>query len=371
MREFRSICVATTAGAVLALASCGGGGSGGSSGMGMGTASYVATNLVSNVNSSSNPYSSANVDPHLVNAWGIAFNPQAFVWVADNGTSKATLYNGAGVPQALVVAIPPGAAGPANPTGIVFNDTTAFRVTKGAASGASAFVFVGEAGTVSGWSPDVDLNNAVLVVDGAAQGKVYKALAIASDAGAPRLYAADFHNGVVDVFDADFAPVVRNGAFTDSSLPPGYAPFGLQAIGGQIYVAFAKQDAQAHDEVAGAGLGAVDVFDPAGNLVKRLIAAGGTLDAPWGMALAPADFGPFSNALLVGNFGDGRIHAFDATTGAPLGAIADAAGTPIAIDGLWGIAFGNGLNGQPANTLFYAAGPADESDGVYGRIDVR
>ena len=175
---------------------------------------YVTTHLVSNVNTASNPYSTSNVDPHLVNAWGIAFNPQGFVWVADNGTSTSTLYDGNGAIQSLVVAIPPGNAGSANPTGIVFNSTTAFQVTQGGLTGASAFLFVGEAGTVSGWSPAVNMTNAVLVVDGAAQGKVYKGLAIATQAGAPQLYAADFHNGVVDVFDASFAPVARAGAFS-------------------------------------------------------------------------------------------------------------------------------------------------------------
>jgi uncharacterized protein (TIGR03118 family) len=213
------------------------------------------------------------------------------------------------------------------------------------------------------------MTNAILVVDGAGQGKVYKGLAIATVAGAPQLYAADFHNGVVDVFDANFAPVVRAGAFSDSNLPAGYAPFGVQAIGNQIFVSYAMQDASAHDDVAGAGLGAVDVFDTAGNLVKRLIAPGGKLNAPWGMAMAPANFGTFSNDLLVGNFGDGKINAYDPVTGAFLGTLTDPTGTVIAIDGLWGIAFGNGINAQPTNTLFYAAGPADEKNGVYGRID--
>ena len=275
MREFRSFFGAIAAGAALALASCGGGDGDG------GMASYVATNLVSDVTVATDPYKSANVDANLVNGWGIAFNPTGFVWVADNGTSKSTLYDGAGVPQSLVVSIPPGIAGPAKPTGIVYNSSAGFQVSQGGISGTSAFLFVGEAGTVSGWSPGVDLNNAILVVDGGPQGKIYKGLAIASNAGAPMLYAADFHNGVVDVFDANFAPVVSAGAFTDATLPAGYAPFGIQAIGNQIYVSYAKQDAQAEDEVAGAGLGAVNVFDTAGNLVKRLIPVGGKLNAPW------------------------------------------------------------------------------------------
>ncbi|HZW72499.1 MAG TPA: TIGR03118 family protein, partial [Caldimonas sp.] len=159
------------------------------------------------------------------------------------------------------------------------------------------------------------------------------------------------------------------GAFTDPQLPAGFAPFGIQAIGNQIIVTYAKQDAQAAKAVFGAGIGAVDVFDTAGTLTARLVAAGGMLNAPWGIALAPANFGTFSNDLLIGNLGDGRINAFDPMTGAWLGALADGNGTPIAIDGLWGIAFGNGINSQPTNTLFFAAGPNNETNGVYGRID--
>ena len=203
--------------AAIALVSCGGGGMSTSPSTGGGSG-FVATHLVSNVNTSSNPYSSSNVDPHLVNAWGIAFNPQGFVWVANNGTSTSTLYDGNGVAQSLVVAIPPGNAGSAAPTGIVFNGSSDFQVSQAGVSGASAFLFVGEAGTVSGWSPGVNMTNAIKVVDGAAQGKVYKGLAIASVAGSSRLYAADFHNGVVDMFDASFAPVVNAGG--RSTIPP-------------------------------------------------------------------------------------------------------------------------------------------------------
>jgi uncharacterized protein (TIGR03118 family) len=356
--------------AAIAMASCGGGSD--DNGMGPGTGmSYVATNLVSDVNTSSNPYSASNVDAHLVNAWGIAFNPAGFVWVANNGTSTSTLYDGNGMPQTLVVSIPAGSAGDAAPTGIVFNGSSGFQITQGGVSGTSAFIFVGEAGTMAAWSPSVNLNSAVTVFDGAAESKIYKGLAIASQGGANFLYATDFHNGVVDMFDSTFTRVASATAFKDASLPAGYAPFGIQAIGNQIYVSYAKQDAQAEDDVAGAGLGAVNVFDTSGALVKRLIPVGGKLDAPWGMVLAPANFGPFSNALLVGNFGDGKINAFDPSTGAFLGTLSKADGSPIAIDGLWGIAFGNGINAQPTNTLFFAAGPVDETHGVYGRIDNR
>jgi uncharacterized protein (TIGR03118 family) len=359
----RSLCAS-----LILLAACGGGNddSGGGAGMGSG---YVATSLVSDVNTSSNPYSSPNVDAHLVNAWGIAFNPQGFVWVSNNATSTSTLYDGNGVPQSLVVAIPAGTAGPAKPTGIVFNASQGFQVSQGGVTGASPFIFAGEAGTIAGWAPNVNLTNAITVVDGGAAGKIYKGLAIGSLAGAGRLFAADFHNGTVDVFDSNFAPVATAGGFVDATLPAGYAPFGIQVIGSLVYVAYAKQDAAQEDDVTGAGLGIVNTFDLSGNLVKRLIPAGGKLNAPWGIAMAPANFGTFSNALLVANFGDGRINAYDASTGASLGTLSTPGGTPIAIDGLWGIAFGNGINAQPVNTLFYAAGPADETHGVYGRID--
>lgn len=354
---------------VTLLAACGGGGGSGPASGGMGTG-YVATSLVSDFSAGSNPYNSANVDPRLVNAWGIAFNPNGFVWVANEGTSTSTLYDGNGIAQSLVVSIPAGTAGAASPTGIVYNGTADFVVSQAGMSGASIFIFVGQAGTVSGWSPGVNATSAVTVLDGAAAGAVYKGLALASSGGANFLYATDFHNARVDVFDATFSKVVAAGGFVDPTLPAGYAPFGIQALGGSIYVAFAKQDAAAHDNVNGAGLGIVDVFDTAGHFLKRLVDVGGPLNAPWGLAVAPSGFGPLSNALLVGNFGDGRINAFNLTTGASMGTLNNAAGAPIAIDGLWGLAFGNGINGQPTNTLFFSGGPSAQTHGVYGRIDL-
>jgi len=367
---------AVAAAAVAVIAACGGGGGGGdggvssvdsSAGTGM---SFVATALISDVNdSSSNPYSVPNVDAHLVNAWGVAFNPQGFVWVADNGTSTSTLYDGNGMAQSLVVAIPGGTAGAGNPTGLVFNGGTNFVMSANGLSGASPFIFAGESGTIAAWAPNVDMTHAHTVVDNGASGAIYKGLAIASTTSGDRLFATDFHNAKVDMFDGTFKPLAQ--AFVDPSLPAGYAPFGIQAIGSNVYVTYAKEDAQSKFQVAGAGLGLVDVFDTTGAFVKRLIDVGGVLNAPWGIAMAPANFGPFSNALLVANFGDGRIDAFDATTGAAMGALAAPDGTPISIAGLWGIAFGNGINSQPANTLFYAAGPANQTHGVYGRIDNR
>ena len=311
----------------------------------------------------------AHLDTHLINAWGIAFNPTAFVWVANNGTSTSTLYDGNGVPQSLVVAIPSGTAGAAGTTGIVYNGSTDFKVTQNGVTGASPFIFVGEAGTVAGWSPTVNLNNAVTVVDTGGNA-VYKGLAIGAYNGANYLYAADFHNNRVDVYDANWQKATLPGTFTDPNLPTGYAPFGIQTIGDRIYVAYAQRETGGNDDVKGAGLGIVDAYDTAGNMVKRLV-TGGALNAPWGLAMAPSNFGDFSNALLVGNFGDGKINAYNPTTGAFIGTLQKSDHTPIVIDGLWGIAFGNGVNNQPTNTLFYTAGPGDEAHGAYGRIDMQ
>jgi uncharacterized protein (TIGR03118 family) len=355
-----------------AVASCGGGG-----GSNMSTSSPpppvmppVAASVFATTPLVSDGPGAVHTDPNLVNAWGIAFNPTGFVWVANNGTSTSTLYDGNGVPQTLVVAIPPGTSGPANPTGIVYNGSTDFKVTQNGVSGASAFIFVGEGGTVAGWSPGVNRTNAVTAVDTGAGGAIYKGLAIAAYAGANYLYAADFRHGAVDVYDANFQKVtLPGGGFIDPAMPAGYAPFGIQTIGGKVYVSYAQHTGRGPDEVDGAGLGFVDVFDTNGALVRRLV-SGGALNAPWGMAMAPANFGSFSNMLLVANFGDGKINAFEPTTGAPAGTLGTTGGAPIVIDKLWGIAFGNGLNNQPTNTLFYTAGPGDEAHGLYGRIDL-
>ncbi|SEB16326.1 TIGR03118 family protein [Variovorax sp. YR216] len=326
--------------------------------------SFTATSLVSDV--ALGAYSTTNRDTHLVNAWGIAFNPKGFVWVADNGTNSSTLYDGNGVPQSLVVSTPP------SPTGIVFNgSSTDFMLTSGGKSGPSFFVFATEGGMLAAWSPTVEATTAVPVYDGSAAGKVYKGLAIASQGGANFLYATDFHNGAVDVFNGSFQPSAANGAFKNPLLPLGYAPFGIQALGNLIYVSYAKQDGDAHDEVGGAGLGLIAVYDTAGTFIKQLV-MGGALNAPWGMAMAPGSgFGAFNGALLVGNFGDGTINAYDPNSGTMLGTLADGSGAPLVIDGLWGIAFGNGIANQPTTTLFFAAGPNDEHHGLYGRIDAR
>lgn len=319
----------------------------------------------------------AHTDSNLVNPWGIAFNPFGPVWIADNGSGLSTLYNGAGAPQSLVVTIPPaaGAAG-GNPTGIVFNGSNGFVVPKATnsgpakVSGPAKFIFATEDGVIAGWNPTVDATNAILVADNsAATGAVYKGLALSAGGDGSLLYATDFHNNKIDVWDSTFAPVaLPAGAFVDPTIPTGFAPFGIQAINGNIYVTYAKQDADRHDDVKGMGLGYVNVFDPNGKLLDR-VASKGKLNAPWGLALAPAGFGQFSNTLLVGNFGDGHINAFDIATGESYGQLRGTDGKPVAIDGLWGLAFGNGFVGQPVNTLFFTAGLNDEADGLYGRLD--
>jgi uncharacterized protein (TIGR03118 family) len=335
---------------------------------------YQQRNLVADL-----PTVAEHQDTDLANAWGIAFNPFAFVWVADNHTGLSTLYDGDGNKQALVVAIP-GPASPTggSPTGIVFNGNPAtpakapanFFVTAAGVTASSVFIFATEDGVIAGWSPAVDMTHAIRARDDSLAGAVYKGLALSANGSGARLYATDFHNNRVAVFDNTFTPVpLAPGAFTDSKIPAGFAPFGIQAINGNLYVSYAKQDADAHDDVHGSGNGFGNVFDPNGQLIRR-VAKRGKLNSPWGMALAPAGFGRFSNNLLVGNFGDGRINAYDLASGKFKGQLqAGPHGAPIEIEGLWGLAFGNGFANQPVNTLFFAAGPNDETNGLYGRLD--
>jgi len=327
---------------------------------GAGGGNYVANALVSDTAATNALHHDAN----LVNAWGLAFNPQGFSWIANAGTGTSTLYDGNGVAQSLVVTLDQG-----SPAGIVFNGTSDFSITRSGVSGAAPFIFSTLQGQISAWAPTVDGTHSLTVVDNSTSGAVYTGLAIDTGTGGDMLYAANFTQGKVDVFSGTFAPVTTAGGFVDATLPAGYAPFGIQQIGDKIYVAYAQPDPTTHEKV-GAGLGLVDVFDTQGNLLTHLIPAGGALNAPWGLAMAPSNFGKFSNMLLVGNFGDGKINAYDPATGAMQGTVGNNDGTPIAIPGLWALQFGNGLNGQPKNTLFYTAGPAGETHGLYGRIDM-
>jgi uncharacterized protein (TIGR03118 family) len=313
-------------------------------------------------------------DAKLINPWGIAFQPTSPAWVADNATGSSTLYDGTGVKVGLEVTLPASANGDPDATGIVANTTADFVITKGTASAPPLFIFDGEGGTILGWAPSVDQTNAVIAYTDTT-GAVYKGLAIAADSGANFLYATDFHNKKVDVFDKTFTKVTVAGGFTDSTLPADYAPFGIQAVtsGGTtvIYVTYAQTVPNSNDNANGAGLGLVDVFDTKGNLLKHLVPTGGALNAPWGVALAPATgFGNLSGTVLIGNFGDGVINAYNPDTGAFVDSVKDSQGNPIANPGLWGMAFGNGARNQPTTTLYFAAGIANEAAGLYGRIDL-
>jgi uncharacterized protein (TIGR03118 family) len=310
---------------------------------------------------------STATDSSLVNGWGLAALPGSPWWVADNGTNVSTLYSAAGVKQALTVQVHNA------PTGLVANDAGAgFVVTKqtptGPVSGSSRFIFSTEEGTILGWSPTVDGTNAIVAVPNTT-GAIYKGLAIAPN----RLYATDFHNARVDVFNSSWQPVMSPGAFTDPSLPVGYAPFGIQNVNGTIVVTYAKQDADAEDEVAHQGFGFVDAYDTAGNLIGR-IAEHGQLNAPWGIAMAPTTgFGAFSGDLLIGNFGDGEISAYEPQSNGTwelVGQLRGADHKVLSIDGLWALEFGRGAtNNGPTTTLFFTAGPNDETTGLFGRIE--
>jgi len=333
-------------------------------------AAFAETVLVSN-----GAVSGTAVDANLINPWGVARAPDGPMWVANNATQTATVYDGAGNKLPPVVNLPGGTNGPAAATGLVFNGTEDFVVGNGTASGAAPFIFAGEGGTLLAWSPAVDAANAIIVHDDGAGGAVYKGLALAGNGGTNFLYATDFHNGKVDMFDAQFQKVAAPGGFTDPVLPPGYAPFGIQAleVGGQtvIVVTYAQRATDSDEDVPGAGLGLVNVFDIQGVLLRHLVPVGGNLNAPWGVALAPASFGSLASTVLIGNFGDGIINAYDPLSGAFVGTIKDASGQPLVNEGLWGLAFGNDTNSQPATTLYFTAGIADEAAGLYGRIDLR
>ncbi len=340
---------------------------------------YTTTNLVSN-----NGIPGTVTDPTLVNAWGISFPNGGPFWVSDNGTGVSTLYNGQGARAGggLTVIIPPPAsmAGATSaPTGQVFNSggTTSFFVTNPAngASGRATFMFATEDGTISGWNSAIQTsgtpagaNKAFFGVDNSASGAVYKGLALVPGAiaSSDALFAANFHSGALDKFNNTFGAA---GSFSDPSIPTGFAPFNVQRLSdGRLYVTFAKQDAAGHDDMKGAGNGFVDIFDPTTGTFTRLI-SNGQLNSPWGLALAPSDFGQFSNDLLVGNFGDGRINAFNPTTGAFLGSLSDGNGNPLRIGGLWGLTFRPDLAGTPDNRLFFTAGPNGEQNGLFGFID--
>jgi uncharacterized protein (TIGR03118 family) len=308
-------------------------------------------------------------DVSLVNGWGLSAGPTTPWWTSNNKTNTSTLYSGAGVKSALTVSVPGG------PTGTVFNgNSAAFTVSANGKSGSARFLFATQAGTILGWSPTVNANTAVTAVDNSAKGALYDGLATLND----HLYATDFHNARVDVFDATFAPVTLANAFVDKKIPKGWAPFGIQALGGNIFVTYAKQDPSKRVDVAGGGLGYVDQYDPNGALLARVAKRGlpkAPLNSPWGLAMAPATFGGFGGDLLVGNFGNGKISAYQPPPIPPgkwiyKGQLRVATGEIIKIPGLWAIAFGNGAAAGPTNNLYFLSGPSGETHGLFGVIAV-
>jgi uncharacterized protein (TIGR03118 family) len=307
---------------------------------------FAITNLVSD-----QAGVAQTTDPDLVNPWGISHITGGPNWVSDNGTDKSTVYNRTNGAKSLTVNVV------SAPTGTVANSGGGFVISENGRDGSAAFLFDTEAGTILGWSSSVDASNAVVAVDNSAKGSVYKGLAL--DSTSKQLYTADFTNNKVQIYDTNFS---LTKSFTDKSLPKRFAPFNVQMLGGKLYVAFAKRERGGSDEVAGKGLGYVDVFDTSGNLLTHLV-ANGKLNAPWGMTIAPASFGSLAGALLVGNFGDGKINAYDANTGDYLGALKGADGKALKIDGLWAVD-----SGPANNQITFTAGPDDESHGLLGLI---
>jgi uncharacterized protein (TIGR03118 family) len=322
---------------------------------------YAVTKLVADL-----PGVAANTDRNLVNGWGITMLATSPIWVSNNGTGTSTLYNGLGIqisPPSPVMIPAVSGTGHGVPTGITSNPSTADFLLAGPGT-AARFLWATEDGGIAAWNGGPSATIKFAAKDGA----VYKGIALAGDGAHFRLYAADFHNGKIDVLDNTFAPTSVPGGFVDRKIPAGFAPFNIMNLQGNLYVAYALREEDGDDEVAGQGLGFVDVYDAEGFLLAR-VATRGKLNAPWGMAIAPAGFGQFSNHLIVGNFGDGTINAYDLSHNTFAGQLRDANGHVLVIDGLWGIAFGNGFQQQPTDALFFAAGPDDESHGLYGRID--
>jgi uncharacterized protein (TIGR03118 family) len=369
----------------LTLVACGGGGGSGSTSDSQPAAQmssgFADTALVSDkMGVVATP---TTIDANLSNPWGVAIAPGLPFWVADNNSNLSTLYSGTGAIQTdsvtgsneVGIAIPASAAGvPANPTGQVYNGDGGFLISTSGGQESALFIFDGEGGTIAAWANGSGATAVTAYDDGVANGAnhaVYKGLALGSVNGANFLYATDLHNNKVDVFDTNFSkPAAMQGKFVDPQIPAGFVPFGIVALNDQLYISYTKQDAAKHDETTGAGLGYVDVFDFSGNFVSRFASAG-VLNAPWGMAVAPSGFGSLAGDLLIGNFGDGKINIF-APNGSELatsmGPLTVSNGGTITIPGLWSLVFGNGDSDKPLTTLFYTAGFADQTDGVFGSI---
>jgi uncharacterized protein (TIGR03118 family) len=327
---------------------------------------YIQKNLVSD-----GALSAVTTDPNLLNPWGIAFFPGGPFWISDNNSGLATLYDGLGDIIPLVVTIPWAPTSTVGtPTGVVVNaNPTLFIIPH--TTDPALFIFDSEDGTISAWNSAINLTQAQLIIDnskgGSARGAVYKGLALGNNATGSFLYATNFRAGKIDVFDSSFAPATLAGNFRDPNHPQaGFAPFGIANILGNLFVTYAEQDSAKHDPVHGTGLGFVDIFDTNGNFIKRF-ATRNALNAPWGVALAPFNFGQASNKILIGNFGDGRINMFDLSTSKFLGQLPSTSNKPIAIDGLWTLTFGGALDSDPG-TLYFSAGTNDEADGLFGSL---
>ena len=324
---------------------------------------YTVTRLTSDI---ANITGNNPADPDLGNPWGLVASTSGPWWVADNNTGLSTLYNGMGVKQGLVVTIPSWTgSGTGAPSGIAFNGSNDFQLTPG---NPAAFLFDSEDGTVQGWNHNVNPNTSVIEVNNFGSA-VYKGLALASAGGANYLYATNFFAGTVDVFDTTFAPhSFGTNAFVDSTLPAGFAPFGIQLVGSNLVVTYAKQNSAKHDDVPGPGNGYVDIFDTQGNLLGRLPHIL-QMNSPWGIALAPSNFGAFSNDFLIGNFGSGSIMVFNPNPPFNfIGMVLDESKLQLRIDKLWALEFGNGGSAGPTNTLFFTAGTFDETYGIFGTI---
>lgn len=343
---------------------------------------YVRTDLLSNTQNLVQPK-----DVQLQNAWGVANTPGGPLWVSDNNDGLATLYDGNGVRNGnLTVTIPlpsSSSSAAAAPTGMVWNPTSGFPITVGATTAPATFIFDSEDGTIVAWARAVDpvvngKSTATIIIDRSTRGAVYKGLALGTNKQGNFLFATNFAAGTVEVFNSNFLPAdgqaapALDGNFSDPDIPAGFAPFGIHNIDNNLYVTYAKQNAQKNDVVPGAGLGFVDVFTTEGVLIRRF-ASGGTLNAPWGVQRATASFGQFSGSILVGNFGSqgqfaGWINAFSGGNDNDfLGALRDANHKPLSIDGLWSIVFGTFANSD-ADTLYFTAGPNQQTNGLFGRI---
>jgi uncharacterized protein (TIGR03118 family) len=340
---------------------------------------YVQTNLTSNLMGAA-----ANRDPNLQNAWGVAFVPGGAFWISDNNSGLSSFYRGNGtLISSVTIPLPPEPRADigtlAAPTGMVWNPTSGFAVPGTAPAIPALFIFDSEDGTISAWAPGLNPSNqAVLAVDNSqagpapgcpgvnCQGAVYKGLAFGTNIHGNFLFATNFRAGTIDVFDKTFTQTTLDGSFSDPALPAGFAPFGIRNIDGDLFVTYAKQNAQKHDDVPGRGNGFVDIFDTDGHLIRRFVSRT-HLNSPWGIEQATSNFGSFSGDILIGNFGDGTISVFDPKSGGFKGKLMNTSGIPISIDGLWTLNNGGGSLSSP-DTLYFTAGPNNETNGLFGTI---